>query len=246
MKSGINVEREEMERYYFVLLGYASFKQVYQKIEELLKFYRIESQGKLSSREIIYDVPSNLLTDSGVVLSKKTEGGNSFFNVLKISLLPGNLKRPNQNHVVKQIRGNEQPADFSLDIASTIEKLFSINFTVDLDSIVKKVIPIIEINVNSENYKIIGGSGLRGYLSYEKITYKDTKTRKKVFGEGVVLRLPNSEEYEQENKNILSLIEKNIQELGMYNVSKFELAQKLLYPKEEGEEGGVETKVDYE
>lgn len=236
MKSTLNVEREEMKRYYFVLLGYATFKEVYNKLESLLDFYRIESQGKSNSREVVYDVANNLLTESGIVLSKKTEGGKSFFNVMKISLLPGDLKRLNQNYVIKEATHGEEPRDISMEISSAIENLFNTHFSFDVDAFVKKTIPIIQIDVNSENYKIIGGSGLRSYLSYEKITYKDLKTNRKVFGEGVILRLPKSSEFEEENQKILSLIEKNIQELGQYNISKFELAQKLLYPKVDEEE----------
>lgn len=236
MKTTLNIEREEMKRYYFVLLGYSTFKNVFDKLESLLKFYRIESQGRGNTQEIVYDVQDNMLTDSGIVLSKKTEGGKSFFNVMKISLLPGKLKRLTQNHVLREVRSNQEPRDFSLEIASAIENLFNTNFTVDLDAFVRKAMPIVEIDVNAENYKIIGGTGLRGYLSYENITYIDVKTNKREFGDGVVLRLPNDSRFEEENNKILSLIEKNIQELGQYNISKFELAQKLLYPKTETDE----------
>ena len=241
MKSGLNIEREEMNRYYFVLLGYANFKDVYYKLEDLLKFYRIESQGKSTSKEIVYDVKDNLLTDSGIVLSKKTEKGRTFFNVTKLSLLPGEMKKMTEYKVLKEVSYNQEPRDMSLEISSAIENLFNKRFTFDLDSFIKDAMPLFQINVESENYKIIGGTGLRSYLSYEKITYKDVKTGRKEFGEGVVLRLPKDPVYEKENAKILGLIERNIQELGQYNVSKFELAQNLLFPKngdEDDQPGG--------
>ncbi len=236
MKTSFDVEREEMKKYHFVLLGFATFKEVLNKLEGLMKFYRFESQGKANTKEVIYDVANNLLTEAGIVLSKKTDGKNTFFNVMKISMLPGELKRLNHTHVLKEASAIEEPRDISFEIATAIENLFNTNFTFDLEAFIKKALPLLQIDVESENYKIIGGNGLRGYISYEKITYKDIKTNKKAFGEGVVLRLPNDEKYESENERILSLIERNIQELGQYNISKFELAQKLLYPKDEEEE----------
>lgn len=233
MRDGLDIEREEMNRYYFALLGYSTFKEVYSKLNELLKFYRIESEGKMLSREIVYDASDNLLTDAGIVLSKKTEEGKTFFNVMKISMLPGELKRMNENHVLKNIPSSQEPKDTSLEITTAIEGLFKRSFSFDLDSIIKLTSPFMEIDVESENYKIIGGTGLRSYLSYEKITYRDIKTNRKEFGEGVVLRLPKDPYYENENKKILNLIERHIQILWPINMSKFELGKSMLYPKDE-------------
>ena len=226
---------EKVERYHYVVLGFATFEKVLKKIEDLLKFYRIENQGKTNAKEIIYDVQNNMLSDAGVVLSKQYEDGRIMFNVRKISQLPGVLKRPSKKFILGELQADADPKDFSLEISSAIESSFSTPFTVDLDAFVKQTMPKIEININANKFKIIGGTGFRGYIIQEKVIYRDIKTNKKVEREGVTLQLPLSDAYADENKKILDIIDREVKELGLFNASRFEIAQKLLYTKEDEE-----------
>ena len=61
----------------------------------------------------------------------------------------------------------------------------------------------------------------------------------------MTLQLSTDEEYTQENKQILDLIDRQIKELALYNLSRFEIAQMLLYPKEiEEDENRFENEDD--
>ena len=231
MKVNDKLEQTNVQNYHYVMLGFADFKKIFKKLEGLLKFYRIENKGKEFAKEIIYDVPDNLLSDAGIVLSKRYETKRIFLNVRKISKLPGEMKRPSKKFILGELESDIEPRNYSLQISSAIENSFSTTFTVDLDSIVKQTIPKIEININSNKYHIIGGTGFRADFFYEIATYKDIKTGKKVDREGVTLQLSNNKEYEEENKQILDLIDRQIKELALYNLSRFEIAQMLLYPK---------------
>ena len=222
---------EQTVNYHFVLLGFSSFKKVLEKMSELLNFYRFENIGKSDAREIIYDVTGNVLSDAGIVLSKQFEDGKILFNVRKISLLPGAMKKPSQKLILGELESDEEPKDFSKEITAAIENTFSTPLTMDLDSFVKRTFPKIEIKIRGEKYKIIGGTGFRGLLVHEFATYKDIRTNKKVEKEGVVLQLSSLPEYEKENAKFLDFIARQVKELGLYNASRFEIAHKLLYPK---------------
>lgn len=233
MKANQKMELEKIQRYHYVLLGFSSFDRVLEKMDDILKFYRFEKEGNFQEKEVIYDVANNLLSDAGIVLSKQYEEDRILFNVRKISQLPGALKRPSQKFILGELEGDEEPKDLSLEISSAIENSFATPFTVDLDSFVKQSTPKIEIKINATRYKLIGGTGFRAFIIHENVVYRDIKSNKKVEREGVTLQLFQKEEYEEENKKILDIIEREVKELGLYNKSRFEIAQNLLYPKEE-------------
>ena len=238
MKVNKKGELENIRRYHYVFLGFSKFEDVYEKLQSLLKFYRFEYAGNSNAKEVIYDVPDDLLSSSGLVLSKQFEDGKIMFNVRKLSFLPGAKERPSKKFLLGELEADEEPKDFSLEISSAIENSFTTSFSVDLDSIVKQTMPKIEIIIKAKKYKIIGGTGFRGYLIYENAIYKDIKSGKKVSRLGITLQFSASREWEEENKKILDIIEREVKELALYNVSRFEIAQKLLYsaPLDEDEE----------
>lgn len=238
MKSS-KLEQEKIKRYHYVVIGFGEFKNILRKLDENLKFYRFENQGKTKVKEIIYDVPNNMLSDSGIVLSKLYEDGKVLFNVRKLSTLPGQLKRPSKKFILGELEVDEEPKDFSLNIASAIENSFNTAFTVDLDAFVKQTRPKIEILIDAQKYKIIGGTGYRASILFEEAVYRDIKTNKKVSRTGVTLQLPMGEENEKCNNEILNIIDRKIEEIAPNNLSRFEIAKKLLYPQDSID---VETK----
>ena len=239
------LEQEKIKRYHFVIVGFGEFKNIIRKFDENLKFYRLENQGKTKAREIIYDVPNNMLSDSGIVLSKLYEDGKVMFNVRKLSTLPGQLKRPSKKFILGELEVDEEPKDFSLSIASAIENSFNSTFTVDLDAFVKQTVAKIEITVDAVKYKIISGTGYRASILFENALYRDIKTNKKVSQQGVTLQLPLGEENEKCNQELLNVIDKKIEELAPSNLSRFEIAQRLLYPKVD-EQPDIEPASDEE
>lgn len=235
MDANSKLELDNTRRYHFVLLGFAEFKDIIKKFVSILKFYRFENQGKINSKEIIYDMPDDLLSDSGIVISKLFENGKVLLQVNKLSSLRGDLKRPSKKYNLGTIGKDEEPKDYSLQITQAIESSFTTQFTVDLDAFVQKTIPKIEIDIEATKYKIICGSGYRAAMYFEEVVYKDIKTKKKVSRPGVTLQLPADNS--PENDEILKVIDRQINELALYNLSRFEIAKQLLYPKpiEEGE-----------
>lgn len=240
------VQIENAKTYHYMILGYETFPKILRTLAGELNFYRISRQSDIDGKEIMYDIPNNALTDAGIVLSKQYKNGRVMFKVQKLSFLPEEMRLPSKKFVLQELGGDAEPKDFSLEISSAIENSFSTPFTIDLDAIVREVVPKIEITIKSESYLIIGGTGFRGQLFYERVVYKDVATKKKVEKEGVVLKLPNDETAEKDNERILDIIDRKVKGLGLYNMSRFELAQKALYTVEEEEELFDEDATDEE
>ena len=235
-KSG---KKENIQRVHYVILGFYTFKDVLKKLEDMLKFYRLEDLGVKKEKEIIYDTKGDLLSNAGIVISKNYHDQKVEFNVTKISMLPGEMKRPSQKFLLGDLEEDSEPRDFSLEVSAAIENLFGVKFTFDLDSIVRQTFPKIAIDIDKHEYNIIGGTGYRAKLSYENNVYRDVASNNKVTSDGVTLKIFLDEKYQEENKKILDMIERKIKELGLFDLSRFEIAKKLLYPPvEEDEEGG--------
>lgn len=225
-------KEKEFENYrecHYVLLGFSQFKDILAKFVENLKFYRLKPLGKSNTQEIIYDVPERTITDAGVIISSIKEGGKRYLRIKKISLLQGELKRPTKTYVLGQLYDEEEPKDYSMQISQVIDNSFTMKFTIDIDEVVQKTEPIIEVDIENTKYNMICGTGYRAELLFENATYKDIESGRKVERQGVTLRLPI--EPCKESDDLLSMIDHKICEIAPYNLTRFEIAQKLLYPK---------------
>lgn len=230
MKSNDKLENENTKKIHYLIVG-EKFSKVRDKLNKNLKYYRLAFSNKFSGLEIIYDVPSKLLSNAGLILSKQYEDGKIFFKVRKISKLPGGYKRPSQKFVLGESEEAEAPKDFAMQIAHAISNLYANVFTIDLVSVVRQTEPMYEIDVSGESYEIIGGTGYRAELLNERATYKDIATNKKVKRTGITLIMPSGEKYEKENQIIIQTIDHYCKELVGYEQSRFEIAQRLLHPE---------------
>lgn len=230
MKSNDRLETEKLKKIHYFLIG-NDFNKVLKTLDKRLHFYRFLNEGKFKGDEIIYDVPSNMLSNAGLVLSKQNEEDKTYFKVRKISTLPGGYKRPSQKFSLGECEGTEEPKDFPIQISNAISNSFSNAFTIDLVSVVRQTVPKIQIIVTGQKYKIISGDGFEAYMLYEKAIYKDIATKKKVKRYGVTFKLPKDEKWDKWNNEILQAVEHYCKEMVSYESSRFEIAQRLLYPK---------------
>ncbi len=230
MKGKDKLENENRKKVHYLLIG-KNFKKVLKKLDKELKFYRFEYDSKFKGNEIIYDIPSNLLSNAGLVLSKQYDDGKTYFKVRKISNLPGGFKNRAQKFFIGECEGKEEPKDFPIQISQAIENSFSSEFTIDLVSLVRKTIPKIQIDVKGQRYKILGGLGYEAILFFEEAIYCDLQSKKKVKRLGVTLILPAGEKNERENQEIMDAIDHYCKELIIYRQSRFEIAKRLLYPQ---------------
>lgn len=238
------LELQNVQSYHFVFVGFAEFKEVFKKLTDELPYYRFEKAGKEFEKEIFYDVPDQLLSTAGLVLSKWYHGKKIYFHVRKLSKLVGAMKRPTKKFLFGSCEDIDEPKDFSLQIASAIENSFSSPFTVDLDSIVKQTRPIIEVDIQSEKFNVICGTGYRAEMLYENAIYKDIKTGKKVSRLGITFKVPLEER--EETDEILDIISRKVFGIALYDNSRFEIAQQLLYSVIDEESKQLETDEEEE
>lgn len=228
--------------YHYVFVGFADFKKVFKNLTQNLPYYRFANKGKFVEREIFYDVPDGLLSSAGLILSKWYNAGNIYFHIRRLSQDIAGSRRPAKKFLFGSCEAEDEPKDFSLQISSAIEHSFTSPFSVDLDSIVKQTAPKIELNIEATRYQIICGTGYRATMEYEEAIYKDVKTGKKVQRLGVTFKFPLEEC--EETEEILRVIDKNVKGLANYELSRYEIAEKLLYSENNNNDEEFELVID--
>ena len=220
------LEQHNSESYHYELVGFASFKKVFKTLTENLPYYRISYSFKKLSKEIFYDMPNHLLADAGIALSKYMTDDEASLNVRKIYSVK-ELKKPSEKYLFGYCRSDEEPKDYSYQMAALLESSFRTPFSIDTESIVKQTVPIIEVNLISTKYDIICGTGYRAIMQYENVAYKDLQTGKKVDRVGITFKFPLGNR--EEKQEILDIIDRKVKGLALNNVSRFEIAKKLLF-----------------
>ena len=220
-----NIELQTTENHHFVFAGFITFEEVLKRLKEHTPFYRIVQKEKKVIKETFYDNDYNMLSDAGIVLSKSTTKENTFFNIRRISRAT-NIK-DSKYRIDGKCQPTDHPKDYTKKIASAIENTFMSPLTIDLESIVKKTSEKIEVVLKKTIYDIICGTGYRALITHEEVSYKDIASGNKVLQEGATLTVPTGEF--EETSYLLNIIERKIPNLVLYNESRFEIAQKLLY-----------------
>lgn len=224
-----NIELQNTVNHHFVFAGFITFEEVLKRLKEKTPFYRIAQKEKKIIKEIFYDNEYNMLSGAGIVLSKSSTKENTFFNIRRIS------RSSKAKDLKYRIDGNcsptDHPKDYTKKIATAIESSFASPLTIDLESIVKKTTEKIEVILKKTIFDIICGTGYRAQITHEEVSYKDIASGYKVLQEGATLTVPTGEH--DETNELLTIIDRHIPNLVLYNDSRFEIAQKLLYSEQQ-------------
>lgn len=221
------LEMQNTQSYHFVFVGFADFNKVFKLLVANLPYYRFAGKGKSTEKEIFYDVPDELLSNSGLILSKWFDNGNVYFHIRRLARDLDGTKRPSKKFLFGSCEAEDEPKDYSLQLAQAIEHSFTSPFSVDLDSIVKQTKPKFETIIESTKYEIICGTGYRANMEYENALYRDIKTGKKVSRLGITFNFPVEER--EETQEILDIIDRKVKGLAVNDLSRFEIAEQLLY-----------------
>ncbi len=218
------MEEQGLQSYHYAFVGSRTFKGLIEQLDEHLPYYRFSKDKDKSTKEIFYDGPNDVLSEAGIVLSKRIEDNKASLTLRKLS---GGQSR---KFPLGECALDEEPSDYSFKIASVIVKAFNSTLSIDLDSLIKQTMPKMEVIVDAEIYQIICGTGFRGSLQHERAVYKDYKTNKKVENTGVTFQFPT--ENCPETHEILEAIDRYVKGLSLLQLTRFELGCRLLYPPE--------------
>lgn len=192
----------------------------------ILKFYKINYFCPTESNETFYDTSSDVLANAGITLSRIQEGNKVFF---KVEQLPSlfNTKKATSKVFVHKVGVRDKLSDHAFYLVDGIKSIFSTQFSVDLENIIKNAIPKITINIKSQVYKVISGTGFRAYIALEDITYRNHITKKKYKVQGLTVKNESGNVFENEFIEFNKAIDKYCKELIQVHDVIYEHAKKV-------------------
>lgn len=215
-------------------------KMTLSKLSQNLGFFDIVFERKLKEIETYYDNAGNLLTNTGLIIRKKTTPKRSYFTLIRMSDVRNFVDRE-RKEFLGECNTQDQPSDFPVQIADKINEVFNNLFTINLVDLIKHTSPYIVCDVTGNRYRIVSGTGYEAELCFEWLNIKNVRTGKKAKIRNVSVAFTMDPDFEKERQHILWTIDRYCKELVPLNHNHFEIANievktRIPNPSEQNEE----------
>jgi hypothetical protein len=197
-------------------------------LDRLMPKYSFYSEGRDVSIEIYLDSPNNLLTSAGIILSKVFEEGKAYFRVEREEYLAGKKTIiPKEKKVfIHPIGLKDSVVDHTLFLIDGITSMFSTKFHIDLENVLKTIVPKLQIENKKNYFKIFSGKGFKANMIFEDILIKNYETKRKAEIFMLKIEQTSSKINLDEFDDFTSQMEKYCKEILPINESKYEMAKR--------------------
>ena len=221
MGNYVNVVKEGTKSY--IGLTEKPFSKVLQ-IEKKLSLHRFSYEGSYSKQIVYYDTDGNLLEKAGIILSKTFEPNKCYFKVERQTYLPKSFSRRKEIVFIHEVGPKDKVMDHAFFLSDGIKSLFTIQFTIDLDNVLKNVAPKIVILSKVTKYKVLSGGGFKAMLFFHTSKIRNLTTKRLAEAKLLTVELDSPMTYLPAFQYFNSQIEKNCKELipfeeGLYDYS---------------------------
>ncbi|MBQ3494600.1 MAG: hypothetical protein IJA69_04210 [Clostridia bacterium] len=203
-----------------------SFKKVLA-LGQVLKFYKFQFAGSLTSSETFYDTAGHILEKAGIILSRIQERDRVFFKVEQSAYLKKTFKHTTSKIFTHKVGAKDSIKDHAFYLVDGIRGLYSTSFSVDLENVIKNAVPTITISTKADVYKVISGTGFRCYMAHEEIVYKNFETKKKYQSQGMTIKHLGPEQYLDEFNEFNKAVQKHCKEFLVVHDNTFEHAKNV-------------------
>ena len=197
-------------------------------LSAVLKAYTYKFAGRSVSSYIFYDTRENLLQRAGILFYKTSEKGKHYYKIEKLSFLPKTFKAMDEQVFVHQISSQKDtPSDHSLYLIDAITSMFATQFNIDLENILKMVVPKMIVEIRSDNYKIFSGTGFKCDMALENVIYRNLETKKKAKRKEVTFTLDSPISFIKDYETFIQTITKYCKDITELTESRYEHAKNL-------------------
>ena len=213
----------------YTLFSKSTMKKVLQ-LQESLRLYTFIPVGKSMQKDIYLDSPNNLLKSAGLNLCKTTENNKALFKVEREKYDEDNKRHTIQRAekvFIHEIGLRDVVKDHMFFLTDGIKQMFTTQFYIDLDNVLKTVIPKIELNSKKTIFKIFSGSGFKGEMTFEDINVKNYDTKRQASFSMLTIKQISARYDKSEFLDLTSKIEKYCREVMPTNNNKYEIAKRM-------------------
>lgn len=225
MGNFIEVSKDGVKNY--TLFSKNAIKQVIS-LQSILPMYTFIADEKCKLKQVYLDSENNLLSSAGVILSKTTEKNKAYFKV-EMEQLKGkasSLLKRSEKVYIHNVGIKDSAKDHSFFLANGIKAMFSTQFTIDLDNVLKMIVPKIELKTKRSVYKVFSGNGFKAELIFDEIDVRNFETRRGTALQTLTVKqtssIQNSQFEEFTNK-----LEKFCKEIIPTDDTKYEIVRRM-------------------
>lgn len=226
---GILIDRYSADVKTWDVFSVSSFARILE-VEQFLTTYVFEYQESGNETRTFYDSPNGLLERAGISLCKVVNlNGNSYVKIEKENYLPtaSKIVIETEKTFIQEIKPKDYLIDHNLEIARGITAMFTTNLPIDLDHVIKSLIPKITSTIKKKTYKIFSGNGFKAEMRFEEIVFKNAETRKSAVSLLMKLELKSPVTFRDQFVDFCAKMEKYCKEISENKQSKFQIARRL-------------------
>lgn len=217
---------------YYDVLSKKTFGEI-MALDRRLPLYSFENQGGSRLRETYFDTPGKLLERAGLTLCKVVEGNKACFIVEKqfSSSSRLTLTRREEKIFVQDIEPNDDVKKHMTSIIDGITSMFTTNFSVDLENVLKTVQPKLDILTRYSQLKVFSGNGFKGIINFEEVQFKNYETKKNVERLMMKVQMTSSLTYLSTFDDFNKELQRFCKTIFEINDTKFQIAQRVTKPQ---------------
>ncbi len=220
---GSFIAKHKSDRKHYATLTKKAFKKLLF-VCSTLRAYNIKSSSRTMSTISYYDTPENLLKRTGILLYKTFENGKYYFKIERLSFIPKSFRQTDEQIFVHEIAQRDTPEEHSLYLIDAITSMFSTQFRVDLENVIKMAKPKLIIQIKADVYKVYGGTGFKCDIALENVIYKNFETKRKVKNKEITITMDCPLTFKKHYEEFLALLNKKCKEIAEMNESRYEHA----------------------
>lgn len=140
-------------------------------VKDYIKQYFFEFISKDAETRLYYDSEHEFFLRSGLSFCRVIAKDKSYLKIEQESSgKNGKYKISTEKKFLQDIKPKEYITDHKLEIANGISSLFPV-INIDLSSVIKTCIPILEAQISRVTYRVFMGNGFKADMKLEKIIY---------------------------------------------------------------------------
>lgn len=227
MGNYVNVVKEGTKSY--IGITEKPFSKVLS-IEKKLSLHRFSYEGSFNKQIVYYDTEGGLLEKAGIILSKTFEPNKCYFKVERQTYLPKSFSRRKEIVFIHEVGPKDKVMDHAFFLSDGIKSLFTIQFTIDLDNVLKNIFPKIVILSKVTKYKVLSGGGFKAQLYFYSSKIKNLTTKRVAEANLLNVELDSPITYLPAFNYFNTQIEKNCKELIPFEESLYDYSHRVTKP----------------
>ncbi|MGI5842020.1 MAG: hypothetical protein ACOX6H_01840 [Christensenellales bacterium] len=147
-------------------------------IEKKINLHRFMFESAYNERIVYFDTETNLLEKAGIILSKTITPEKAYFKIQRNSKLPKSFSRKKEMVFIHEVGAKDKVIDHAFFLTDGIKSLFTIQFTIDFENVLKNVNPTLIIENKNTIYKVLSGGGFKAKLVFQSSEVKNLRTKR--------------------------------------------------------------------